>query len=146
MKIEKILQLNPGTRISVLNQPFIYMGRSEITLDDGSKLFWLYNDDEGMMTVVPTDEELVLFENVDEEIETSETIFFRSKEFEFNYEDAGNVTGIDGESVTEEEDRYLFSDYQSSDGEVLRIISNENTGERGVFFGKTVAEEDVAEI
>ncbi len=146
MNISQLLLTELGESVSVLNQPFQYMGRAEVTLDDGTKIFWLYNDNEGLLSVAPDTEELILFDRVHDEVEPSDVILYQGKEFEFNYEDAGNVTAIEGDSETEEDDRYLFTDYQSKDGQTLRLISNENTGEAGVYFGKILSEDDISEI
>lgn len=147
MTISDLLEKELGTNVSVFNEPFHYVGRSELELDGGQKMLWLYDDDGGMLSITPEDEELVLFEKLDEELEPDgEMILYQNEEFEFSYEDAGNVTSMEGDSVTEEEDRYMFSDYESADGRVIRVVSNENTGEAGGYLGRVVAEEDLAEI
>mgnify|MGYP001565179059 FL=1 len=46
----------------------------------------------------------------------------------------------------ENDDRYLFNEYESSDGEKLRIVSNENTGETDAYLGRIVSEDDLNEI
>ncbi len=146
MNIQDLLSTDLQTNLSVSNDPFFYVGRAEITLDDGAKLFWFFSDDEGMLSIAPQEEELIIFEKIEDEIETSDTIFYRSKEYEFNYEDAGNVTSIDGDPLAEEEDRYMFSDYQAAGGEVLRVVLNENTGETLIYHGHTVSDEDVVTV
>jgi hypothetical protein len=83
---------------------------------------------------------------ITEEIEPSEVILFQNKEYEFSYEDAGVVKQVDGDAFLEEEDRNGFSDYQSKDGETLRVITNENTGDAVSYFGRTVSEDDLSEI
>ena len=146
MTIAELLSLDLGETVSIFNHPFTYVGRSELTLDDDSKIIWLYSDDDEMLSVSPDDEELVLFEYSEDELERDETIFFRGKEYEFNYENAGRISSIDGETDTEVEDRYVFNEYQSLEGERLRLISNENTGEATTYLGRTVSEEDLSEI
>ena len=146
MTINDLLSLELGDAVSVFNVPFTYVGRSEVTLDDHAKIFWLYNDDDEMLSVAPDDEELVLFEKQEDEVEPDDSVLFHGKEYEFSYEGAGNITNIEGKAETEQDDRYLFTEYQSAEGERLRLISNENTGETVVYLGKIVSEDDLSEI
>ena len=147
MNIKELLEEDLGTTLSTFNEPFNYVGRSELELDGGQKMIWLYNDEDGILSVMPDDEELVLFDKVDEALEAEgETILYLNKEYEFSYEDAGKVSVIEGDSVTEVDDRYMFSDYEAADGRIIRLVSNENTGEKGTYFGRVVAEEDLAKI
>ncbi len=146
MNIEELLALEFGKTISVFNQPFTYVGRAEVKLDDESQLVWLYNDEQGMLAIAPDEDELILFDKIDDEIEPSETILYQGQEHEFDYENAGNVGVSEGNAPAEEDDRYLFSDYQAADGEKIRIVRNENTGDALSYFGRAVTEEDISEV
>ncbi len=146
MTINDLLSLELGGSVSVFNHPFTYVGRSELTLDDESTVYWLYSEDDEMLSVSPDDEELILFEALEDEIEPDDTVFFRGKEYEFNYENAGKISGVEGEAETEPDDRYLFTEYQSSEGERLRLVTNENTGEVSAYLGRVVSEDDLTEI
>ncbi|MEK7615391.1 MAG: DUF4178 domain-containing protein [Patescibacteria group bacterium] len=146
MTIKDLLALELGESVSVFNQPFEYAGRSEVTLDDDAKVYWLFDDEDRMLSISPDDDELVLFDRLEEEVEADDSIFLHGKEYEFSYENAGKITDVDGSAETEQEDRYLFTEHQSADGERLRIISNENSGEAMVYLGKTVSEDDLSEI
>lgn len=146
MTIKDLLSLELSGSVSVFNHPFTYVGRSELTLDDESVVYWLYSDDDEMLSVSPDEEELVLFEQLEDEIEADDSIFFRGKEYEFNYENAGKISDVDGTAETEMDDRYLFTEYQSAEGERLRLITNENTGEVSAYLGRTVSEDDLTEI
>ncbi len=146
MNIEELLELDFGKTISVFNMPFTYVGRVEVSLDDESKLIWLYNDEEGMLAIAPEEEELIVFEKIDESIEQTETILFQGVEHEFDYENAGKVTTFEGNVLADEDDRYLFSDYQATSGDTIRIIRNENTGEALSYFGRPVTEDDISKV
>lgn len=146
MTIKELLSLDLSESVSIFNHPFLYVGRSELVLDDESKVYWLYSDEDELLSVSPEEEELVLFEKLEDEFEQDETVFFRGKEYEFNYENAGRISTIDGETDTEVEDRYVFTEYQALEGERLRIISNENTGEILAYLGRIVSEEDLTEL
>lgn len=146
MDIKDLLEITLSKSISVFNEPFRYMGRAEITLDNGAVLYWMYDDGDVMFAVAPDEEELVLFHKIEEEIEPSDVILYQNKEYEFSYEDAGKITEIIGNPEADEDDRYLFSDYQSQDGETIRIITNENTGEIHKYIGKTISEDDLTTV
>ena len=146
MNIKELLDLELGDSVSVFNKPFEYAGKVRITLDNETKLHWFFADDDGLLAVAPEEDELLLFTKIDEEVEPDETVLFQNKEYEFTYEDAGAVNEIEGETLMEEEDRYLFSDYQSADGEIVRLVSNENTGDTVAYVGRTVSEDDLAEL
>ena len=94
MKISDLLAMELGESVSIANEPFTKMGQAELKLDDGTKMFWLYDDEDHMLSVAPDDEELVLFQQIQEEIEPSDTILYQSKEYEFSYEDAGIVKHV----------------------------------------------------
>jgi len=146
MTIKDLLRLELGETVSVFNKPFLYNGKARITLDNETKLYWYFDDEDGMLAIAPEEEELLLFTQIDEELEPDEVVLFQNKEYEFTYEDAGVVAETDGETIIEEGDRYLFSDYQSADGELIRLVSNENTGETIGYVGRIVSEDDLTEL
>jgi hypothetical protein len=146
MNIKTLLSLEIGASVSIFNEPFTYVGRTDITLDGDKELVWL-NDEEHLFCIVPDDEELILFRMIEEEIEPDdEMVLYQNKEYEFSYEDAGAVTEVTGDTDTEEGDRYMFSDYTAQDGRVIRLLSNENTGEMIAYIGQVVSEDDLSEI
>ncbi|NQV89304.1 MAG: DUF4178 domain-containing protein [Parcubacteria group bacterium] len=147
MKIKDLLSLEVGESVSVFNEPFEYVGHAQIELDGGQKMRWMYGEDDRMLSVTPSDDELMLFEQIEDDLEPEdEMILYLGKEYEFSYEDAGSVVGIEGDSVTEEEDRFMFADYEAAGGLIVRLISNENTGESSVYFGRMVSEDDLAAL
>ncbi|KKW32485.1 MAG: hypothetical protein UY77_C0022G0001 [Candidatus Uhrbacteria bacterium GW2011_GWA2_53_10] len=145
MKIEDLLHhLKPGSQMNIHNKPFVFAGKAKITLDGGDVRYWLYEEDGGFLAVAPDAEELVLFHLLDEEIDPQGgMILHKGDEHEFSYEDAGVATGVDGGAAAEEGDRYSFSDYESDEGRVVRLITNENTGEIKAYEGTVVVEEDI---
>lgn len=147
MNIKRLYKLKLGDVVTVFNKPFTYVGYAQIELDSGHRLRWLYDDEGRMLSVSPQDEEIILFHEIDEELEPEEEVLmYQGKEYQFDYEDAGNVLESDGEAVAEEEDRFLFSDYQMQGGEIIRLIENESTGESSAYVGTYASDEDVAEI
>jgi hypothetical protein len=147
MTIKDLLKIHLGDAVNISNKPFIYVGHTQIDLDDGQTIRWLYDDEGSMLSVSREDEEIIFFNEIEEELEPDgETIVYANKEYEFSFEDMGEIANVEGEGVGEEEDRYIYSDYQTTDGDVLRLVNNETTGERLSYHGKYVSEDDIAAV
>ncbi|MBI4435636.1 DUF4178 domain-containing protein [Candidatus Uhrbacteria bacterium] len=147
MNIKRLYKLDLGNVVTIFNEPFTYVGHSAIELDSGHRLRWLYDDEGRMLSVAPQDEELILFREIEDEIEPEdEMIMFQGKEYEFEYEDAGNVLESEGEALADADDRFLFSDYQTKGGEIVRLVENESTGESTAYVGVYVSDEDISEM
>lgn len=148
MTIKDLLHaIQPGAEFTVFNEPFSFMGKAEIRLDGGETRFWLYERDGGLLAVSADEEEVICFTHVEEELEPQgDTILYGGKEYEFSYEDAGTVGEDAGDVPLNADDRLTFSDYESDDGEVLRMVSSENTGETLAYLGNIVVEDDILPI
>jgi hypothetical protein len=145
--MKRLYKLGLGESITIFHKPFTYVGHTQIELDSGHRQRWLYDDEGRVLCVSPQDEELILFREIQEELEPEEELIkYQDKEYQFEYEDAGNVLESEGETVAEEDDRFLFSDYQTESGEIIRLIENETTGESSAYIGTYASDEDVAEL
>lgn len=145
MTIEELLHhLEPDTSLTVLNSPFLYSGKARIILDGGESRIWLYGEDGDLLAISPDAEEIVLFETIDTGIEPQDGMaLYQGDEFEFSYEDNGIVAETEGTVGVEEGDNYGINDYESDAGEIVRLITNHNTGDQQALFGKVVVEEDI---
>lgn len=147
MNIKRLYKLDLGDVVNVFNKPFVYVGHAQIELDSGHRQRWLYDDEGRMLSVSPQDEELILFREIEDELEPEdERLTYQEKEYQFESEEAGNVLESEGETVAEEDDRFLFSDYQTQAGEIIRLIENETTGESSAYIGTYASDEDVTEV
>ncbi|TAK03592.1 DUF4178 domain-containing protein [Patescibacteria group bacterium] len=147
MTIDQLLSASIGTECTVHNEPFAYVGRADVTLDGGDVRRWLYGGGGDVLAISPDDEEIILFKVVEEELEPQgDTVLYGGKEYEFSYEDSGIVSGVEGDASEECEDRLTFSEYQSEDGERLRLVTSENRSETSAYLGTTVVEEDILPI
>jgi hypothetical protein len=147
MTIKELFDLEIGDGISILNEPFNYVGHAEIQLDNGQEMRWLYDSESRLLTLAPSDEELMIFSAIEEELEPeNEVMLYMNKEYEFSYEDAGTTNEIVADTDMEEEGPFMFVDYQAAGGGVIRVISNTNTGESITYVGQTVSEEDISEM
>ena len=148
MTINTLLNdLEPGSEITISNVPFMYAGKAKITLEGGDSRIWLYSQENTLLSISPDDEEMVHFRAVDEDLDTDgDFVSFQNDEFEFSYEDVGVVSDIDGDVDAEESDRFSFMEYESDKNGVLRVVLNENTGERQIYIGQTMTEADILEV
>lgn len=145
MTIEELIHhVQPGTEITVANGAFSCAGRATVTLEGGDRRHWIFDSDGGMLSVAPEDEEIIAFSSVQEEMEPQgELVIFGNKEYEFSYEDIGTMTESEGEVNSEVEDQLTIADYEAEDGEIVRLVTNQNTGGQLAYVGKTVVEEDI---
>jgi len=147
MKLDKLLLLPLHAELMVDNEPFTYAGKSTFELDGGDERYWMFSTDGGMLAVSPDDEEIVSYRTVDEELEPEgETLGYQGKDYEFSYEDVGLVRSVEGDARVEPDERYTFTDYEADDGETIRIVKNENSGEAIAFLGSLVGEDDVVVV
>ncbi len=145
MKIKDLLSnVLQNAELMVANEPFTFSGKATIELEGGEARYWLFSSNGGMISVSPDDEELTYFRMLDEEVEPeNETVGYAGKDFEFSYEDVGSVTSVEGDAQIESDERYAFADYEADDGETIRLVHNENSGNKLVFIGSLVGEDDV---
>ena len=146
MHIQELIKLEPGQDLSIANTFFGYTGKAQITLDSGEVLHWLYAGKESLLALAHSDEELVSFHVLDEELDEPDggMILYHGKEYEFTYEDVGVVAHVEGELGAEEEDRVSFSDYENEAGDRIRLVTNDNTGESMALWGQLVTEDEVS--
>lgn len=148
MQLNELLHdLDLGTELMVDNTPFMYAGKAKITLEGGDTRIWLFSQEGNMLSISPDDEELVFFRLIDEELDTDgDYISFQNDEYEFSYEDVGVVSDVDGDTEGEETDRLSMMEYESEDNGVLRVVLNENTGEKQIYVGAVVTEDVIIEV
>ena len=147
MKLDQLLLATPGAELVIANNPFTYAGKADMELDGGDVRHWMFDASGRMLTVSPDYEELMLYRLMDEQVEAeNETIGYQGKDYEFTYEDIGSIVAVDGDAMVEEDERYAFSDYESDDGEMIRIVRNDNTGDVMCFIGSMVGEDDVMAV
>lgn len=144
MTIEELLALSPDASITVHNRLFVLQGTVTVALDTDGEHVWLIADDGRLLSVKPATEEILSFNVVEEELEPEGSVVsYRGRAFEFNLEDAGTVRRAVGDVEHAEEDRYAFRDFEDDEGERVRILTNETTGDVHAFHGTVVEAEDV---
>ncbi|HBK35018.1 hypothetical protein A2239_04350 [Candidatus Uhrbacteria bacterium RIFOXYA2_FULL_40_9] len=147
MDIKTLISLEPGDSVSAFNEPLHCTGKVKIILDGGDERYWLIDEEGGMLSLAPEDDEIILFGPVDEILEPQEEVILHgNKEYEFSYEDTGISKEVAGEVMAEADDHFQFSDYESTDGRIVRIVENQNTGEISRYEGQMISEEDISEL
>jgi hypothetical protein len=147
MKKNEIIALEVGQTISAFNKPFTCAGKVVIVLESGDEMIWCVSDQDTMLSVVPSEEEYLLYDVLEEEFEsTHESQLINGQEYEFSYEDTGRVSESSGEALADVDDRFVFLDYEADAGERVRVIVNQNTGDKSAFIGGVISEEDLLKI
>jgi hypothetical protein len=148
MTIEDILHhTEPGDELTVDNEPFSYKSKIVVTLDGGDIVHWLYSEDDNILSISPVADEILFFRFLDEDVEPDEDgVFIGGIAYESSYEDNGVGTEVVGEVNAEEEDKFQFREYESENGERVRLLTNESNGEVLAYIGKLLVDDDVAKL
>lgn len=147
MTTDQLLSLKSNTTLLVKNDPFEYRGKAEITLKGGDIIFWLFSDEGAFLCVNPDTDEVIFFRPTESELENDEEgAIFGGTPYELSCEDNGTVTKVFDEAAVEENDILNFTDYENSEGDLVRASENESTGESSVFTGNILVEEETAVV
>lgn len=146
MNVKHLLTLEVGANLTISTEVFTLVGRLRVRLGDGTEATWLFAEEELLLSIQPDSEELFLFSIVEQQLERDDNIVIeQGKEYEFSYEDRGAIETSEGEGPYDEGDDVEFSDFESDDGSLVRIITNSYNGEETSYVGHIVTEEDVIE-
>lgn len=141
MKLSAALDLvQNDLPIVVRDKTFSPRGVEEARLETGESVFWVYTKDGMWLSFDPDGEEILLFEDIDEELEPEDdTVVYGGEDYEFSYEGSAKVDDDDGGKTTN------FKEYQNADGDVIRIMEDESSGDKTYAFGVKITEEDLQE-
>ncbi|MBU0530901.1 MAG: hypothetical protein ABIG32_03330 [Candidatus Uhrbacteria bacterium] len=145
MSSEDILkQAEIGQELSVLNSPFLINGRITITLEGGVDIVWIFSDDEKLLAVNATTDEMILLSPVEDEIDgDDEDVAYHGKQYEFSYEDNGMISeGEDGANFDVGE-KVSFKDFESEDGQVVRLINTSGVEDQLNYAGQALLDDDI---
>ncbi|MFH1142733.1 MAG: hypothetical protein ABIH67_00980 [Candidatus Uhrbacteria bacterium] len=145
MTIPEILQAaNPENKLQVLNSPFVYTGKTTLNLEGGEDVFWIFAEDERMLSVNPTTDEVVAFMPYEEELSVEEdAIVYRGEEYELSYEDKGSVTSSEDGADFDDDTQVSWRDYEAEDGEIIRIIQTTQHEDPISYIGQATLEDDI---
>lgn len=144
MHVPDLLELEIDSHLTISTEVFTLAGKSRVRLEDGSRYDWLFADEDLFLAINPDAEEMMLFSLLETSLEKDdEVVVENGKDYEFSYQDRGNVVRSEGDSPYDQGDDLEFSDYEADDGDVIRIITNSYNGEERSFLGRVVTEEDI---
>ena len=144
MNVHDLLDLDIDSHLTISTEVFTLAGKSVIELEDGSRSVWLFADEDLFLALSPDAEEMMLFTLLETAVEKDDEVVVESgKDYEFSYEDRGNIKKSEGESPYDEGVDLEFADYEADDGDVVRIITNTFNGESQSFRGHIVTDEDI---
>ncbi len=141
MKLSAALDLvQNDLPLVVRDKTFAPRGIEEAKLETGESVYWVYTKDGMWLSFDPDGEEIILFEDIDEELEPEDdTVVYQGEDYEFSYEGIAKVDDDDGGTTTN------FKDYENGDGDLVRIMEDDSTGDKSYAYGIKITEEDLQE-
>ncbi len=130
--------------LKVLNTPFVINDKTTITLEGGDEMYWIFSEDDRLLSVNPSTDEVLALTPLEEEIEgDDEALIHHGKEYEFSYTDQGKVTGSEDGSDFDEETKISFKDFEAEDGEIIRAVNSTHTEDPFSYIGQATLEDDI---
>lgn len=111
----------------------------EVVLETGEKVYWAKKGDGTWLSIDPAGDEIILFEDLDEELEPEdETVVYGGEDYEFSYEGTATMTGDEGDETV-----ITFREYESPSGEIIRMMESESTGDTSIAVGGKLTEDEL---
>ncbi len=137
---EVISALQQGAAIVVRDKTFELKTLETAILDTGENVYWAYAKDGMWLSIDPGSEEIVQYEDLNEELEPEDdTVVYGGDDYEFSYE--GAATLKDDETAA----MFTFREFENSEGRRIRITVDEANTETSVAIGSLVTEEEIQE-
>lgn len=109
-------------------------------LDTGEAIYWVYGQDGMWLSLDPGGEEILQFEDINEELEPEDdTVVYGGDDYEFSYEGSATLKDDDSAAI------YRFREFENGDGKRIRITEDEGSGDKSIAFGAVVTEEEIQE-
>lgn len=139
---EALIQLKNFDPVIVLGKTFEPETIDTVRLESGENIFWFHAGENTWLSVDPDSEEVISFSNIEEELSGGKEVkLYAGEEYEFSYESSAKVMDEEGEQET-----VSFRDYESSEGNILRIMQYEISGDRVVAVGQIISEEMLQQV
>jgi hypothetical protein len=129
------------------DEPILVRGRTfeprtidPMSLDTGETLFWVYSKDGTWMSIDPEGEEVIFFEDVEEELEPEDDmVVYQGTDYELSYEGVAIPKEVEGSAG------FAVRDYESSKGDIVRLIEDSATSDVTGAHGRKVTEDVLQE-
>ncbi len=140
MIIEEALQtLQEERPIVVRDKTFEPQGCDEIVLESGESVFWVRGKDGMWLSLDPEGEEVLLFEDIDEDLEPEDDMLvYGGQDYEFSYESKITLLTDDGGTIM------MMREFEGPSA-IIRLIEDESTGDISAAYGRKVTEEELQE-
>ncbi len=140
MTINEVLEaLQNDCAVVVGDSTFDPRGLDAVTLETGETVYWAYEKDGSWLSIDPSGEEIILFEDIDEELEPEDdVVVYGGEDYEFSYEGTATITSEDGEETV-----MTFREFESPEGEIIRLTESESTGDTRVSVGTKLTEDEL---
>lgn len=140
MTIKEVLAaLKEECPVVIGDTTFEPRGMDKLTLEAGEFVYWATKGDGTWLSIDPQSDEIILFEDINEELEPEDdTVVYGGEDYEFSYEDSATMKSDDGEEAV-----LHFREFESSGGDIIRITENENTGDTRYSLGTKLTEDDL---
>lgn len=141
MTIDEILsEVRAKHDVVVRDKTFHPRTLETVILDTGETIYWVYGQDGMWLSLDPGGEEILQFEDINEELEPEDdTVVYGGDDYEFSYE--GSATLKDDDTAA----MLTFREYENADGRKIRLTEDEGNGDKTVSFGNIVTEEEIQE-
>lgn len=134
---EALKELQEEKAIVVRDRTFEPQGVDEIVLESGESVFWVHSKDGTWLSLDPDGEEVILFEDLDEELEPEdEIVVYGGQDYEFSYESKITLLTDDGGTIM------MLREFEGPTA-ILRLIEDESTGDTHASYGRKVNEEEL---
>lgn len=136
---EALSKLQEEQSIIVRDKTFEPLRLDEVVLESGEAVFWAHAKDGTWLSLDPDGEEVIQFEDIDEEVEPEDDIVvYGGRDFEFSYESKITQLTDDGGAVM------MMREFEGP-AAIIRLIVDESTGDTTASYGRKVNEEELQE-
>lgn len=145
MNVEKalsvLLELQP---IAVNGRTITPASIEKVHMATGENQYWVRGDDSVWLSVDVDSDEVILFEDIDDELEpVDDVVPYGGEDFELSVEQSGKVLDDDDEQL----DVVVFNDYESKRGQIIRLTEYEVSEDKvDVAIGQVVTEEELQKV
>lgn len=136
---EALRKVQQEQSIIVRDKTFEPTRADEIVLESGETVFWVRAKDGTWLSLDPEGEEVIQFEDIDEEMEPEDDILvYGGQDYEFSYESKVTLLTDDGGTIM------MMREFEGPSA-IIRLIVDESTGDTTASYGRKVNEEELQE-
>lgn len=136
---EALKKVQEEQSIVVRDKTFEPTRVDEIVLESGETVFWVRAKDGTWLSLDPEGEEVIQFEDLDEELEPEdEIVVYGGQDYEFSYESKVTLLTDDGGTMM------MMREFEGPSA-IIRLIEDESTGDTTASYGRKINEEELQE-